>query len=439
MLTKKIRNIDRLGSSVDKAAVGAELAVASMLSSLVRRNVCPNFVISRGVFTCPYEPPDSQWGSSENKRPKGGSYDPSRPSRKPRVPGPKKRGRYQYIRMEFCRYGDAEEYLKRLPNEVMPPDEARATLFQIAFGLHVAADRFSLKHYDIKLLNVFLQDAITERMPESNDDIVLRYGLGAHVFALRMPAQRALIAKVADYGTANVQASSSGQPVTIGQFTTLENTPPDYLLLGDAATQGHGHDCFALGLCMLHLYTGHKPYEEILEDVRCPPALKKKLRQIWQEDEYSGYNVVRQIIMADVDEGENEGEPDETLYHTLYRYLVLFGIPEDKSQVKEYPRVSKAITQSLEGSGQPRTNGRNVARRKEGPDSAQFAHDRRKYSLSHGNNVFIARARKSLEVSVLMLSFGILIVGRALEFFFPRVLFPDDGGRHGASHVIGTL
>ena len=153
---------------------------------------------------------------------------------------------------------------------------------------------------------------------------------------------------------------------------------------------------------MLHLFTGHKPYEEILEDVQCPLALKKKLRQIWQEDEYSGYNVVRQIIMADVDEGENEGEPDETLYHTLYRYLVLFGIPEDKSQFKEHPRVLKSITQSLEGSGQPRIYGRNAARRKEGPDSAQFARDRRKYSLSHGNNIYIARARKSLEVSVLM-------------------------------------
>jgi hypothetical protein len=322
--------------------------------------------------------------------------------------------------MELCRHGDAEEYLKRLPNEVMPPDEARASLFQIAFGLHVAADRYSLKHYDMKLLNIFLQDAIPGRTSKPYDDIVLRYGLGAHVFALRVPAERALIAKLADYGTANVQTWSSGLPVTIGQFTTLENTPPDYLLLGDAATQGHGHDNFGLGLCMLHLFTGHKPYEEILEDVQCPPALKKKLRQIWQEDEYSGYNVVRQIIMADVDEEEDEGEPDEILYHTLYRYLVLFGIPEDRSQFKEYPQVSKAITQSLEGSDRSRTRSRNAARRNEGPDSAQFARDRRKYSLSHGNNKYIARARKSLEVSVSMMMMMLLsvlsIIGYALIF-----------------------
>ena len=67
----------------------------------------------------------------------------------------------------------------------------------------------------------------------------------------------------------------------------------------------------------------------------------------------------------------------------------------------------KAITQTLVGGGQSRrarTYGRNARQgAKEGPASAQFARDRKKYSLSHGNNEYIARARKTLEVSCLRL------------------------------------
>lgn len=419
-----VMDVERIDN---KTAIAAELAVASMLSSLARRNICPNFIITRSVFTCPYEPPASRWGSAENKKPRGRSFDPRQPlGRKPREPSASTRGTFQYIRMELCRHGDAEEYIKRLPNEVMSPEESRSILFQTAFALHVAADRFSMKHYDVKLLNIFLQDAVQGDLVDSVGDVtVLRYGLGDRVYALRMSSDRAILAKLADYGTANVQAASNGKAVTIGQFTTIENTPPDYLILGDAATQGHGHDNFGLGLCMLHLFTGHAPYEEILEDVYCPLALKKKLRQIWIEDEYSGFNAVRTMVLLDVD--EDEGEPDETLYHTLYRYLVLFGIPEDKGSSSEGDRVWKAITQTLEGGG--RTNrGRPCGRsarqgRKEGPDAAQFASDRKKYSLSHGNNKFIARARKTLEVGHCVIDMAIFVTSYHYSSYFCLPVF----------------
>ena len=59
-------------------------------------------------------------------------------------------------------------------------------------------------------------------------------------------------------------------------FQTLENTPVDYLLLGRDAKQDFSGDAFALGLCMLHLFTGDSPYEEILEPVRCPKPLMKE-------------------------------------------------------------------------------------------------------------------------------------------------------------------
>lgn len=399
-----VMDVDLIESTGNKTVVGAELAVSVMLSSLVRRNVCPNFVITRGVFTCPYEPPAAVWGASESRKPKGGTYRGQPLGRKPREPSAKNRGKYQYIRMELCSEGDVEEYLKRQPDEVLAPEESRCMLFQIAFALHAAADRFSMKHYDVKLLNVFLQDA-KEATRESSQSgpTVLRYGLGSHVFALRMPEERSVVAKLADYGTANVQAESNGQPVTIAQFTTPENTPPEFLLLGDASVQGHGHDSFGLGLCMLHLFTGHAPYEEILDKVKCPPAFKKKLCKIWQSENSSGYDVVRSVILADVyhdDEGNVEGEPDEVLYDTLYRYLVLFGVPDEKYKINEHGRVWRAIISTLQGETGTRRKayGRSgKAGRVQGPDSAQFAADRKKYSLSHGNNKFISRARRQLE------------------------------------------
>jgi serine/threonine protein kinase len=379
---------------VDKQTIAAELVVSSMLSSLSRRAICPNFILTHGVFTCPYEPPECRWGSADNKRPKGDSYVKGKADRRPREPSTAHPGRFQYIRMELCTEGDAEEYVKRQPDEALDPGVNRMFLFQIAFALHAAADKFSLKHYDLKLLNVFVQDA-----KASSGDVVLRYGLGSHVFALKMAGATAVIAKLADYGTANIKADSNGQPATIAQFTTLENTPPDYMILGDKATQGHGHDAWGLGLCMLHLFTGHAPYEEILEEIKCPPSLKKKLRQIWENENVAGYDVIHSVVLSDVykDEGGNiiEGEPDETLYDTLYRYLVLFGIPVDKFQQKTCPKVWEAISESLEGAS--KTKGGRPVRKKNGSNASQFHRDCKKFSIRSGNNQYIARARKQLE------------------------------------------
>ena len=374
--------------------VGAELAVSVLLSSLVRRGICPNFVATRGMFSCQYEPPDNCWGTADNKRPKGTVYCPSKIKRRPREP--KQGGHFQYIRMELCGEGDAEEFLKRQPNESLSPFQARNLLFQISFALYAAAEKFSLKHYDVKLLNIFLQ-----RMPINNGaDVNLRYGLGEHTFSLQSSREDAIIAKLADYGTANVDCVTNGQNVTIAQFTTLENTPPDFLILGDQALQGHGHDCFGLGLCMLHLFTGHAPYEEILEEVTCPSNLKKELRRIWENEEETQYSVVRSIVLADVYKDEDghviEGEADETLYDTLYKFLVLFGIPDDSSALLNSKVMAAVKTTLLSEGRQKKGRGRT---RKNLDDAKKFTSDRCKFSLSHGNNQFISRARTSLSVS----------------------------------------
>jgi serine/threonine protein kinase len=298
--------------------------------------------------------------------------------------------------MELCGEGDAEEFLKRQPNESLSPFQARNLLFQISFALYAAAEKFSLKHYDVKLLNIFLQ-----RMPKNNGaDVNLRYGLGEHTFSLQSSREDAIIAKLADYGTANVDCVTNGQNVTIAQFTTLENTPPDFLILGDQALQGHGHDCFGLGLCMLHLFTGHAPYEEILEEVTCPSNLKKELRRIWENEEETQYSVVRSIVLADVYKDEDghviEGEADETLYDTLYKFLVLFGIPDDSSALLNSKVMAAVKTTLLSEGRQKKGRGRT---RKNLDDAKKFTSDSCKFSLSHGNNQFISRARTSLSVS----------------------------------------
>lgn len=374
----------------DKKTIAAELVVSALLSSIARRGICPNFVITRGVFTLPYEPPCTHWGSEDNKNPMGFFFNPSQIARAPREPKDPEPGRYQFIRMELCNRGDAEGYICSQPSKQLDPFVARCIMFQIAFALHIGAERFSLKHYDIKLLNVFIHAL------DLSGDFVLRYGVGAHKFALRMPCEGACIAKLADYGTASIRSEANGQPVTVAQFTTVENTPPEFMILGDSATQGHGHDNWGLGLCMLHLYTGRAPYEEVLEEVRCPPVLKKKLKRIWENKQVEGFSVIRSVIRADVyEDGRGnilEGEPDETLYDTLYRYLVLFGIPEKFLDGKAASPVWRVIVESLKAK-----TGANGRRRVQGTDANCYESDCRKFSILHGQSECIKRARQALE------------------------------------------
>mmetsp|Transcript_29878 Transcript_29878/g.34414 ORF Transcript_29878/g.34414 Transcript_29878/m.34414 type:complete len:679 (+) Transcript_29878:1026-3062(+) len=394
----------------DKNMVGNELAVSVMLSSLARRHVCPNFVLMRGVFTSAYAPSRCLWGSETNKAPQGKHYNPVQRHKRPHEPPASQRGLYQYIRMELCQYGDVEEFMKTQPDSLLSPEDARHLLFQMAFSLHVAGDKFGMKHYDVKLLNFFLQSANQGNISENEfPHTILRYGLGSHVFNIKMPTSRALVAKLADFGTANIRPESNGQPVMLSNFTTLENTPPDFMILGDAALQGYGHDSFGLGLCMLHLFTGDAPYEEILETVTCPPNFKKKLEKIWEANRVnSGYNVIRSVILHDVyedEDGNQDGEPDGTLYDTLYRYLVLFGIPE-KFQRKEGDRIWNVISQCFDEENDTATEGVRRSRRNYnheqknkvlGLDFSQYQSDRELFSLSCGKDERIARARANLE------------------------------------------
>lgn len=63
------------------------------------------------------------------------------------------------------------------------------------------------------------------------------------------------VVKLSDFGTAEI--SQSGE-ISVGQFTTLENTPL-FCLLESKPRRGAHCDRWCLGLSLLHLLTGQIP------------------------------------------------------------------------------------------------------------------------------------------------------------------------------------
>lgn len=343
----------------DTSVVYTELAIAFILSTYCRIYSFPHFVLVNGAFTSNHSAPMDGWGDQHSLPPE---------------PIADEEGCFLYTHMELCKYGSLEEYIKKQQNAQLPVELAAYLLFQIAVALQVARCEFSMKHYDVKLLNVFVQDCSECSFP-------LRYKVDGKEFVVPTVPGHEVLAKLGDFGTSNMEAASDGQPVSTAQITTVENTPPEYMFQGDKATQGHGHDHFGLGLSMLHLFTGDAPYEEILVEVRCPQVLKDNLCKVWKN---GGFKVLL----------KDGREPHVELYDALYRYLVLLASPADieskRNEIESKPnndgdKVWTAIVDSLR---QGRRSG-----------GLQFANDCAKYSLSGGTNASIARGRTRLQVS----------------------------------------
>lgn len=77
----------------------------------------------------------------------------------------------------------------------------------------------------------------------------LTYAIGPHTFAAlpaldsaapsASPFPRSIV-KLADFGSAEAGPGGVGEPVRSRHFTTLENAPPEHVLLGDASLQASG-------------------------------------------------------------------------------------------------------------------------------------------------------------------------------------------------------
>ena len=139
---------------------------------------------------------------------------------------------------------------------------------------------------------------------------------------------------------------------------------------------------------MLHLFTGNKPYEEVMEDVKCGPGLKAELKAVWEDKEEDNFGVIRSLINAEVyEEGD---EQDWILADTLYRYLVLFGRPTERFGGSEGSKVWNAVERGLRS------------------DKKLFDKDHTRFGLETGNNYMIATARERLkEVGGMELLFGL--------------------------------
>ena len=344
-------------------AVTKELEISLVCSSLAALRVCPNLVKVFSLFRSDCPVPPGLWNSSSTTppmpNPTFGEARSSSRSGGAVVPPSRQNmdlGCYQYIRMEYCSGGDLEDFVR--DHRMLSVPAVRQMLFQMCFGLYCCRDQLALRHFDIKLLNFMVAQgssllpaevaASTARrahspfesyasMADQKNVVEMRIGFGRQVYCLPLLANGKELVKIADFGTSVVGVGGLGDPITVQQFTTLENTPPEFLLLGSVARQGFSADTFPLGLCFLHLLTGYEPYEVLLQDVFCPPYLIKKLQAIWTPDSIEDpYYVVREAVESSVlDEPDMKGDARDAGYegavlaHTLYRYLVLFSALQD--------------------------------------------------------------------------------------------------------------
>lgn len=97
------------------------------------------------------------------------------------------------------------------------------------------------------------------------------------------------------------------------------------------------------------MLTGSEPYEELLAEVRCPPLLKTRLQSLWETgDESSQYAVIESVIASVSDPNDDACTAGNVLYDTIYRYLVLLGVPNDFSQTDvDMPWRGNAVWNTL--------------------------------------------------------------------------------------------
>lgn len=85
-----------------------------------------------------------------------------------------------------------------------------------------------------------------------------------------------------------------------------------------------------------------------------------------------------------------QSDPENVLCDTLYRYLVLFGLPNGFEENKAVHAVRTLLNQS------PKPNRRELRNVKSITASQQYQQDCHIYNLESGSNMYIARCRDRL-------------------------------------------
>lgn len=132
----------------------------------------------------------------------------------------------------------------------------------------------------------------------------------------------------------------------------------------------------------------------------CPDYFVNKLEKIWS-DTNSNYDIIARVIasLADDDSeddlrmGSQSDNPRYTLYHTLYRYLVLFGLPEKEDMLDAFP--DNPVVRLLYRTFTVPTKKRNDSEREARVACVnQLNADQARYSLGRGTCPAMARARQ---------------------------------------------
>ena len=156
-----------------------------------------------------------------------------------------------------------------------------------------------------------------------------------------------------------------------------------------------------------------------MSDIVCPAGLRKRLAALWMTtDPSSPYFLIGEVIRSvEIDYSMCEDAIDGTLFDTLYRYIVLFGLPvvKDASNVmsqramfNEDNPVWMAITDELgflsngerimnrNGLGYPRRRVCSSRSLKSENSIIQFEKDCNTWSLKSGSHPVILRYKHTL-------------------------------------------
>ncbi len=363
-----VMNFDKIKDEDEMQEIQKETEINFLLSNLVTKNICPNFVQTHQVFHFAYPAP-VVWGPPSMRRNKTFMA--------------KKEGVYQFTRMELCDAMDMEEYMKELKetNLAFKVTSLPGLLYQMCFSLYVARHHIGLCHYDVKLLNFLLKPQKTATVYHFGENLTHGGDVKSNFTTSADQSCDSFLVKLTDYGTAEFNGAfddkrtifgnskQKGASIEAKHFTTFENAPIDFLLLGDRAMQGFQADTWQLGICFLHMLTGECPYEEIMDNAVCPEPLALEISKIWKSDK-------KFEVLNDLD-FHYPGE----LQNTIYRIIVLMGLDACPKKWRRY-KIWKTITKFCTGRGKC---------------SKIFNEHSKTFSLENGRHARIAFARNRIQ------------------------------------------
>ena len=163
-----------------------------------------------------------------------------------------------------------------------------------------------------------------------------------------------------------------------------------------------------VGLCCHDLFPAVQgPYEELMQNVKCPDVLRYAIAKRWSSRPQ--YAVIVDVIQRSPMDETAEEEEDPILFDTLYRYLVLLGLPGQSGHCSAVERAGEWLADNciwrvcahqLLPHLLPKSN-----RKGRSPVAArQFAADQAQFSLAFGSAACIVRARERLNSVPGMLS-----------------------------------